>query len=110
MLLILFALGLAQAPANGQAIFEHTCATCHTAAGDSRTPSAASLRQRTPEAIIQALTSGPMREQGADLTDAERRAVAAYLGSAAAGGANPPSSAGRCTAVPPFDPSKTSNW
>ena len=78
MLTLVFALALAQAP-NGQALFENTCATCHTAAGDARTPSLAALKQRPPEAIVDALTTGVMREQGADLRDAERRAIAEFL-------------------------------
>jgi len=112
LVMLLFALALAQTPApNGQAIFNDKCATCHTATGDSRTPSMASLRQRTADAIVQALTSGPMREQGADLTQAERRAVADFLGARPAAGTNPPPpSASKCTSVPPFDPSGTSNW
>ena len=89
MLTVLFAFALAQAP-NGQALFENTCATCHTAAGDARTPAMAALRQRSPEDIVTALTTGAMREQGADLQAAERRAIAEFLagrpiGSAAGG-------------------------
>jgi polyvinyl alcohol dehydrogenase (cytochrome) len=39
----------------------------------------AALRQRVPEEIVAALTTGLMRQQGSELTDAERRAVAEYL-------------------------------
>src|SRR5204862_3766209 len=106
---VLFALGvaIAQAP-NGQALFESKCSTCHTAAGDARTPSATALRQRTPQAILDALTTGPMREQGSELSDAEKRAVAAFLGAAAGAGSAPMT--GRCTATPPFDPSAGPRW
>src|SRR4029450_8241169 len=92
MLTLVFALALAQAP-NGQALFENTCATCHTAAGDARTPALAALKQRPPEAIVDALTTGVMREQGADLRDAERRAIAEFLAGRPIGGAA--ASAGR---------------
>ncbi len=37
------------------------------------------LRQRTPESIVDALTTGVMAVQGSELTVAERRAVAEYL-------------------------------
>ncbi len=37
------------------------------------------LRQRSPEAILSALTAGGMRPQGGRLSGAERRAVAEYL-------------------------------
>jgi polyvinyl alcohol dehydrogenase (cytochrome) len=107
---LVFAIALAQAP-NGQALFESNCSMCHTAAGDARTPSAATLRQRTPEAILQALTTGPMREQGADLSDAQRRAIAQYLGAASSAAAPAAgASAGACAAAPAFDPEKGPRW
>src|SRR5262245_19212579 len=106
--ILMLAVALAQAP-NGQTLFENTCATCHTAAGDARTPSLAALRQRTPEEIVAALTTGAMREQGADLREAERRAIAEYLAGRAIG-SGAPATAGRCSSPPPFDPSKGPKW
>src|SRR6185436_5009303 len=99
-LTVFLAVALAQAP-NGQALFENTCATCHTAAGDARTPSLAALKQRPPEAIVDALTTGVMREQGADLRDAERRAIAEFLAGRPIGGAAS-AAAGRCASPPAF--------
>src|SRR5215510_13124139 len=104
---LFLALALAQAP-SGQTLFENTCATCHTATGDARTPSMASLKQRPPEAIVDALTTGVMREQGADLKDPERRAIAEFLAGRPIGGAS--ASAGRCAAPPAFDPTKGAKW
>jgi len=95
-LTLVFALALAQgqtAAPNAEQLFQTTCATCHTAAGDARTPSLAALRQRSPEAIVDALTTGVMREQGSGLNEAERRATA-----------------GRCTASAAFDPGKGPRW
>jgi polyvinyl alcohol dehydrogenase (cytochrome) len=112
-LTLLFALALAQTPApNGAAVFENKCASCHTATPEGRTPSAASLRQRTPAAILEALTTGPMREQGAEMTEAERRAVAEYLGTRPAATTAAPAdpTAGRCTATPAFDPAAGPRW
>src|SRR5262245_49364207 len=100
---LVLALALAQAP-NGAALFTDKCAQCHTS-GDARTPTVAALRQRTPDQILQSLTTGPMREQGAELSDAERRAVAQYLGTATppAATAAPAAAAplaGKCTTSP----------
>ena len=105
---LIFAIALAQAP-NGQALFENTCATCHTASGDARTPSLAALKQRPPEAIVDALTTGVMREQGADLKDPERRAIAEFLAGRAIG-APVAGTAGKCASPPVFDPTKGPKW
>ena len=112
---IAFALAVAQTPA-GAAVYENRCATCHSGT-DPRTPTLASLKQKTPQSIVDALTNGVMRQQGSDLTEAEKRAVAEYLGSttpaapgaAATTAANAPT-AGACASTPPFDPSKGPQW
>lgn len=65
--------------ANPQSLFESNCATCHTAGGAQTAPDRATLGKMTPEAIYQALTSGPMRQQAASLTEPARRAIAEYL-------------------------------
>ena len=49
-----------------------------------------------------------MREQGADLTDAQKRAVSQYLGTATPAAAA--TTIGKCTATPLFDPSKGPRW
>ena len=67
------------APPDGAAIFTRNCASCHTGAADTRAPAPDVLRQRSPEAILSALTAGGMRPQGGRLSGAERRAVAEYL-------------------------------
>src|SRR5262249_54111712 len=84
----------------GAALFQEHCATCHvdadpggaaaapgaagSASSSQRIPSVATLRQRTPQAIIEALTSGVMRQQGDALSEPERRAIAEFLGSPSA--------------------------
>lgn len=98
-----------QTASGGAALFENNCATCH-AGTDPRTPSMAALRQRTPAQIIEALVTGPMREQGANLTEAQRRAIAEYLtGGALATKASLPS-VGRCTAPPALDLANGPQW
>src|SRR5262245_11966112 len=91
----------AQAP-DGAAVFQANCASCHAnPAPDSRAPTREVLAQIAPESIMVALTSGQMFRQGSALSDAERRAVAAFLASRPVGTAAPPSSVGRCTAKAP---------
>ncbi len=112
MMTLLIAIVLAQAPqgAAGAKVYDDHCAMCHSTS-DPRTPPLAALRQRTVDEIVTALTSGKMREQGSELSDAERRAVATYLGATAgATGAAPGTMPGRCTASPPFDPASGPKW
>ena len=111
-LTLLFALALVQPPAStGATLFDTNCASCH-AQPEGRTPPLASLRQRTPEAIVEALTIGSMREQGSTLRDSDKRAIAEFLTGRAPGAsaAAPSPTAGRCAAVPPFDASTGPHW
>jgi polyvinyl alcohol dehydrogenase (cytochrome) len=97
----------AQAP-DGAAIFARDCASCHDGAAGSRAPAPDILRQRSPEAILSALTAGGMRPQGGRLSGAERRAVAEYLSGRAPGGDITGAITGRCTASPPLVVSEAS--
>jgi polyvinyl alcohol dehydrogenase (cytochrome) len=65
------------------------------------------LRQRSPEAILSALTAGSMRPQGGRLTGAERRAVAEYLSGKSFGSDITGATFGRCAAAPPLTVSST---
>jgi len=107
LILTVLALALAQAP-NGAAIYENRCSTCHSG-NDPRTPTAAALKQKTPQSIVDALATGVMRQQGSDLSDAEKKAVAEFLGTAPPN-ATPPSTSGVCTATSAFDPTKGPRW
>jgi polyvinyl alcohol dehydrogenase (cytochrome) len=67
------------------------------------------LRQRSPESIVEALATGAMKQQGAELSEAERRAVAEFLGGRAiAEGA--PGSAARCAVSTPLDLNAAGRW
>ena len=91
----------AQAP-DGAAVYQASCASCHAQpAPDSRAPTREVLAQLAPESILTALTSGQMFRQGSALSDAERRAVSAFLAGRPIGTAGPPSNVGRCTAAAP---------
>jgi len=101
---------LAQAP-DGQTVFETACATCHTGTpADGRTPAVSSLRAMTPDAIVSALTTGPMRAQGGSLSEAERRAVATFLGRMGST-ATASTAAPICSSTPPIrDPAAGPSW
>ncbi len=66
-----------QAP-DGAALYKQQCATCH-AEGQTTAPTPTVMRQLTPEGVVNALTNGRMRVQGAALTDAQRRAIAQFI-------------------------------
>jgi polyvinyl alcohol dehydrogenase (cytochrome) len=64
--------------ARGEEIFKTVCAVCHEhAAGHA--PAVFILKIMTPASIYRTLTSGAMRVQAQNLSDADRRAVAEYL-------------------------------
>jgi polyvinyl alcohol dehydrogenase (cytochrome) len=100
------------AAANGQAVFDRSCATCHVE--NSTAPAPSVLRQLSPEAIVNALVNGKMAAQGSSLTAAERAAVAQSLTgrapvATAENNMNP--NAGRCTTNTPMgDPTKGPSW
>jgi polyvinyl alcohol dehydrogenase (cytochrome) len=88
-------------PPDGAAVYSRACASCHNG-GDSRAPAREVLAQRSPEAILSALTAGIMRPQGARIDGLERRAVAEFLSGKTLGGDVTGATIGRCTAQPTF--------
>ena len=92
----------------GMALFEQHCGSCHSApAAGSRAPDRIALSQRTPEAILEAITTGAMAINAQALTPAQKRVVAEQLalrplGAAAAGAASAMKNA--CPAGPFADP------
>ena len=99
----------AQAP-DGAALFARACASCHTAAGDSRAPTPAALQSRSPESIIEALVTGAMRVQGSRLSGAERRALAEFVTGKPIAGEVSGSAKGRCTSLPAASASHSAQW
>jgi len=98
---VLPASAFAQAPVDGAAVYEKSCASCHAApAAGSRAPTREILSQNAPEAILTSLMSGKMYQQGGALTDAERRAVASFIAGRAVGTAPKLTDTGRCTSKP----------
>ena len=99
--LLAIILPVAAQPPDGEAVYTQACASCHNG-GDARAPSREVLSQRSPEAILSALTAGLMRPQGARIDGAQRRAVAEFLSGRALGGDVTGALVGRCTAQPAF--------
>ncbi len=91
-------------------LFESHCASCHNG-NDARAPSLEAMRGRAPQAIVDALTSGPMRYQGLPLSGVERRAIAEYVTGKKLRGTVTGATIGRCARTPPFgDPGAPPNW
>ena len=64
----------------GKAIYEQTCAACHAAPTDSRTPTFAALSALPPTTIRDALgEGGKMAPMASDLSAAEKEQLIAYL-------------------------------
>jgi len=64
------------------ALFKKHCATCHESANAAaaRIPPMATLRAKTPVAILRTLESGVMKAQAAPLSASERQLIANLLG------------------------------
>jgi len=98
------------APPDGAKLFEAACASCHNG-DDPRAPTTGTLRARSPQAIVEALTSGSMRYQGLAFTGAERRAIAEFLSGRKLRGTPVGATVGRCARVPPLgDPFAGPMW
>ena len=96
-------------PRDARALYATHCASCH-AGTDARIPTTASLQQRSPESLLDTLTTGAMRQQAAALTAAERRSVAEYLGGRALTAGTGDVSGGRCSAPSPLGAATGAEW
>jgi mono/diheme cytochrome c family protein len=76
--LALAAVPATAAPSDGAAVFAAQCATCHGAEpGDA--PAKSDLAKKSPDAVVQALTTGSMQYMAAGLGPDDIRAIAVYL-------------------------------
>ena len=64
---------------DGKALWEKNCAVCHRPGAENRTPLPEALSQLSQQAIVAALETGAMKQQGAPLTPAERASIARFL-------------------------------
>ena len=100
----------AQTTPNGAALFQTHCATCHegAAAAGNRAPTRSLLAQKSQEEILRALESGPMVIYGNRMSEAGRRAVAAFLSSNTAS-TEALSRANLCVTKEPITPAAAAN-
>jgi polyvinyl alcohol dehydrogenase (cytochrome) len=61
-------------------VFAAHCTQCHGIVPVEHAPTEATIRAMTPEAIYAAITTGTMRANAANLTDAEKRLLAEFMG------------------------------
>jgi len=95
--------GFGQAlPADGQKLYQTHCAMCHEMANTAPFMNHFVLKAIAPETIVNALTTGSMRSQGANLSQAERAAVAEFL-TGKRPGALRPAGPNTCSKRPPRD-------
>ena len=111
----LIACGTAAAQAiSGLALYEQHCGSCHSSpAPGSRAPDRVALSQHTPEAILEAITTGVMTANAAALTPTQKRIVAETvalrpLGSLGSGHVS--AMKNQCAATPFRDPTKSGMW
>ena len=105
-LIIAASLDEQQAP-DAAALIAARCTSCHSGTGESRAPSMAALKDRSPESIVDSLTGGAMRYQGLSLSGAERRAIAEHITGRALGAGVRDPEAGRCGKPMPRTARKT---
>ena len=99
----------------GFAIFQQRCMTCHgNPDAPLKAPEPATIRQLTPEAILEALTTGVMKVQGQALSDLQKKQVAESMSGRPLGTAIDGDAAGmpnRCPANPSLpDPASSPAW
>ena len=81
MLLSVSVVAHAQTP-EGEQIYQTLCAACHNEPPDEKVPHVSALRNMNADAVVTALTSGPMRLQGQAMSPAQRVSVAEWLAGA----------------------------
>jgi polyvinyl alcohol dehydrogenase (cytochrome) len=107
------ALADAQAIA-GMADFEQRCGACHSApAPGSRAPDRVALSQLSPEAILEAMTTGAMAANADGLTPVQKRVLAEQLALRPLGAMVSGHVSGmknQCAARPLADPARSGMW
>src|SRR5438874_13401563 len=99
---------------SGFAVFQTRCMGCHGNPAVDRAPLPSVIREMSPEHIYEALTTGVMKGQGANLSEDQRRMLATFmsgrtLGSESQGDAK--SMPNQCAGNPAMaDPSSGPAW
>jgi polyvinyl alcohol dehydrogenase (cytochrome) len=98
-----------------QKTFINKCMGCHPIGNSAgQVPSRETLMKLTPEAVFAALSTGSMVAQAKELSDDEKRAMAAYLGGRPLGiteAGDAKNMPNHCASNTPFgDPDASANW
>jgi polyvinyl alcohol dehydrogenase (cytochrome) len=64
----------------GVNLFSNRCTSCHGATPVDRAPAESVIRAMPPERIYEAITTGPMKEMAKELSDADKRLLAEFMG------------------------------
>src|SRR5215467_4113896 len=98
----------------GIALYEQYCGTCHASpAAGSRAPDRVALAQLSPEAILEAITTGPMTVNAEGLSPAQKRSLAELLAARPLGSMTSGSIAtmsNHCTPRALTDPMRGPRW
>src|SRR5262245_59302097 len=98
----------------GIALYEQHCSTCHSApAAGSRAPDRQALGQLSPEAILEAITTGPMAVNAEGMSATEKQILAEQLAMRPLGSTSSGSVASmpnHCSAKPLTDPARSPSW
>ncbi len=65
------------------AVFDQNCASCHetgNAAKSAKAPDRKAIHKLTPEAVYESITNGSMKDRAQSISDAQKRAIAEYIG------------------------------
>jgi polyvinyl alcohol dehydrogenase (cytochrome) len=68
-----------QGTESGWSTFQTRCSICHSNPGPNQGPTAEAIRLMTPEKITEALTTGKMKTQGAELNEGQIRRVSEFM-------------------------------
>jgi polyvinyl alcohol dehydrogenase (cytochrome) len=80
VLIVLVSTGLGSAAdVTPEVLYKQHCALCHDSPRATRAPTLSVMRQMSPEAIVNSLEGGLMKQQGTGLANAERRSLAEWL-------------------------------
>lgn len=99
---------------DAEALFAARCAVCHLNPDplkDAHTPSRTDMALFTPNSVYAALNDGLMRQQAADLPDADKRALARWITGKEVNEVTLAVTANQCSSNPPLtDPQQGSLW
>jgi polyvinyl alcohol dehydrogenase (cytochrome) len=107
--LALLAAATCFAAPDGAALYKSRCGTCHDAAAQPRVPKREDIATRTPEFVLNAMSS-IMTIEAAGLSEEEQRAIARYVTGKEFGAVTSAPMAGQCTSPAPKFSVAADDW